>query len=246
MTTRRFAARVQQQSSLSVGARLDAQPGRLPLELGLSLARELVKVVADAHQRGQRFGRLDAAHFVVRGTGEVALVAKPAPGADVAADMHAVGAVLYRLFTGLTPKQARAALKVSSLHEVPAPAQLNPAIDDTLDTLIAQMLASHPGARPQSMRQVEAWLAELCEELDVQPSRPALLRWAGERPAPKVVATPAPVRRVVPTFVDEDDDADLDDDEDAAAEAPGPLRFDAWALSAAAFSVVAFAMASVL
>ena len=244
MTTRRFAARVQQPSSLSVGARLDAQPGRLPLELGLNLARELVKVVADAHERGQRFGRLDAAHFVVRGTGELALVAKAAPGADVAADMHAVGAVLYRLFTGLTPKQARAALKVSSLHEVPAPARLNPALDDTLDTLIAQMLASHPGARPQSMRQVEAWLGDLCEELDVQPSRAALLRWAGERPAPKAVAPPAPVRRVVPTFVDADDD--LEDDEDTAVEAPGPLRFDAWALSAAAFSVVAFAMASVL
>lgn len=244
MTSRRFATRVQQQSSLTVGARLDAQAGRLPLELGLTLARELVKAVADAHQRGLRFGRLDASHFVVRGTGEVQLVASAAPGADVATDMHAVGAILYRLFTGLTPKQARAALKVSSLQEVPAPARLNPALDDTLDTLVAQMLSSHPGSRPPSMRQVEAWLADVCEELDVQPSRAAVLRWAGARPAPRAV--PAPVKRVVPALVaDEDDEEDLEE-EGAVADAPGPVRFDAWALAAAAFSLVAFTMASVL
>lgn len=245
MTSRRFATRVQQPSSHSIGARLDAQAGRLPLELGLNLARELVKVVADAHQRGLRFGRLDASHFAVRGSGEVELVAQAAPGADVATDMHAVGAILYRLFTGLTPKQARAALKVSSLHEVPAPAQLNPALDDTLDTLVAQMLSSHPGARPQSMRQVEAWLGDICEELDVQPSRAAVLRWAGERPAPQAAPAPAPVKRVVPVFVEADDDEDLDDDAEAD-DAPGPVRFDAWAVAAAGFSVVAFAMASVL
>ncbi len=238
MTPRRFAARAQSQSSLTVGARLDALSERLPLELALSLAADLVKAVAAAHRSGHRFGRFDANHFVVRGTGEVQLVARPAPGADVAADMHALGGILFRLFTGVTPKQARAALKVSSLAEVPSPAQLNPALDDTLDTLVAQMLASHPASRPQSMAQVEAWFADIYEALDVHPSRAAVLRWAGARPAP------APVARVVPVFVAEEDE-ELDDDAPAAA-APGPVRFDAWAMAATAFSVVAFAMASSL
>jgi hypothetical protein len=244
MTPRRFAVRVQQKTSLSVGAALDAQRGRLPLELALSVAADLVSAVADAHRRGVCFGRIDARDVEVHGTGELRLLAKPSPGADVAADMHAVGAILYRLFTGLTPRQARVALKVSSLHEVPSPAQINPALDDTLDTVVAQMLASHPAARPQSMRQVEAWLADVCEELEVQPSRAAVLRWA--KAAPRLVVVPAP--RVVARAElagDVLNDDDLDDDA-LKDDAPGPLRFDAWAVAACAFSVVALVMATTL
>lgn len=219
--------------------RLSAE--RLPLDLALSLAVEVVDAVATAHQRRQAYGTLTLAHFSLQADGSVAVTAVANPHADAASDTFAVGAVLYQLFTGLSPQQARAKLSVSPLAAVPPASLLNPALDDGLELLLAKMLAKEPALRPHSLRVVEALLADVCDSLDLDPSRDALAAWAA-RPAPKKAA-----KKHVPSvrFIEAvDDEEPLDDDD--VEEAASPLRFDVWAAAACAFTVVAFAMATTL
>jgi hypothetical protein len=247
--------------SLSLRDRLSSE--RLPLDLSLSLAVEVVDAVAAAHQRRQAFGSLTLADFVLQPDGSVAISAAVDPFADAASDSFAVGAVLYQLFTGFTPNQARAKLSVSPLHAAPPASLLNPALDDGLEVLLATLMAREPTLRPHSLRVVEGQLAAVCESLELEPSREALVAWAGrdvnapglsepveDRPARQtLVASVGPSstssdrpgqskRRHVPTveLLDEEDEED----------APSPLRFDVWAAAACAFTVVAFAMATTL
>lgn len=257
MTRRRFAsaaAAAPANSETSLASRLGAE--RLPLELALSLAVEVVDAVATAHQQRATFGRLTPADFRVEADGSLAVTAERLPGGDVAADAFAVGAVLYQLFTGFTPAQARARLQVSPLHDAPPASQLNPAIDDALEAMLAQLLARDPARRPYSLRLVEVALADACEFLDLEPSRAAILAWARVAPALRVVTPPpVPAVRHTPTFTvlaDEDveeveafDDEDLEDEEDER-DAAGPVRFDGWMIAACGFCVVAFAMATSL
>lgn len=251
MTRRRFVSEAPKLTVLSLADRLGAD--RLPLDLALSLAVEVVDAVATAHVRRQAFGHLTAADLVVQADGSVAVTAASAPGAEPAGDTFSVGAVLYQLFTGLTPNQARARLSVSPLHAVPPASLVNPAIDDSIEHLLATTLDHDPARRPQSLRVVEALLAEACDVFDLDPSREDVAAWAATKAAPVAVAAPAPAKvRHVPTFtVVRDEEAPAFSDEDDASEteeteieAPGPLRFDAWAAAACAFTFVAFAMAT--
>lgn len=243
--TRSFARQTPKQASHSLASRLTAE--RLPLDLALSLSVEVVSAIASAHQQRRAFGNLCAADLVVQPDGSLAVLAPSVAGADSATDTFAVGAVLYQLFTGLTPNQARAQLKVSALHDVPPASRLNPAIDDTLDELLSLMLARDPARRPQSLRVVEALLVDVCESVDLEPSRAAILRWASIAPSLRVVAAV----RHTPTFVilkAEDvvalEEDESEDEESTTTASVGPLRFDVWAAAACAFSVVAFAMAT--
>lgn len=237
-------------ASNTLASRLTAE--RLPLDLALSLAVELVKSVADAHQQRRSFTQLTAADFVVLPDGAFAVTAPSliSSSTDTSADAFAVGAVLYRLFTGLSPSQARARLAVSPLHEVPLASQLNPAIDDTLEGVLSMMLERDPALRPHSLRVIEALLVDVCESLELEPSRAAILHWASIAPTLRVVQPPAPLKpaakRHVPTFVvmPDEDLVGLDEEDDAEEASPVPLRFDIWAVAACAFCVVAFAMAT--
>lgn len=237
--TNRAAAVVLKPTVPSLAERLAA--GRLPLDLALSLAVELVDAVATAHQQRHAFGLLTAADFVVQRDGSVAVTAAPRVDAEPAGDLFSVGAVLYRVFTGVTPNQARAQLKVSPLHAVPPASLLNPALDDSIEELLAKLLNQDPALRPHSLRIVEALLADVCDALDLDPSRDALAAWAATAPITK----PAPVRhRPTLRLVEADELEDEEDDEDAREEDLGPLRFDAWAAAVCAFTFVAFAMAT--
>jgi hypothetical protein len=161
MTRRRFAvAETPRLAANTLASRFTSV--RLPLDLALSLAVEVVEAVAAAHQRRQQFGQLTADDLVVQPDGSIAVTAAPTPSSstDTSADAFAVGALLYQLFTGLTPNQARARLSISPLHEVPAASRLNPAIDDTLEGLLELMLDQDPSRRPHSLRVIEALLVE--------------------------------------------------------------------------------------
>ncbi len=237
MNRRRVALQTPKQSSPSLAERLSGAE-RLPLDLALSVAVEVVEAVATAHQQRRAFGRLSAADFVVGAEGSMAITATAVPGADPATDTFDVGAVLYQVFTGLTPTQARARLQVSPLHDVPAASRLNPGIDDALEGVLALMLSRDPALRPHSLRVVEALLVEVCEALELEPSRAAILRWAQLVPALRVVT--APVR--TPRFVEVEDDSEEEEEEEEVA--PARLRFDSWTVAACAFCVVAFTMAT--
>ncbi|MDP1825167.1 MAG: hypothetical protein Q8L48_18050 [Archangium sp.] len=260
--TRRFAPQTQPARPVSpstLGSRLTTE--RLPLDLALSLAVEVVDAVAAAHQQRRSFGQLTATDFVVQPDGTIAVTAPSVISAstDTSADTFAVGAVLYQLFTGFTPNQARARLAVSPLHEVPLASRINPAIDDTMEGLLSMMLDRDPARRPHSLRVIEALLIDVCESMELEPSRAAILHWATVHPeqtrgatlrvVPQQLPPPPPAARHRPSFVvlaDEDVVA-LDDDEEVEAEAEAsPLRFDMWAVAACAFCVVAFAMATQL
>ncbi len=249
--TRRFA---HQTSVVSLDSRFTTE--RLQLDLALSLATEVVEAVATAHQQRRAFGRLSVADFVVQSNGSLAITAPALEGADPATDTFAVGAVLYQLFTGFTPNQARARLTVSPLHDAPAASRINPAIDDALERVLSMMLDRNPAKRPHSLRVVEALLVDVCESLELEPSRAAILAWASVAPKLSMVPPPPP-RQHRPSYVvvladedvvalDDDEPAANDDEDEAVESEAGPLRFDLWAVAACAFCVVAFTMATQL
>ena len=256
--TRRFASQTlrpvsqmnPQQSRGTLASRLTAE--RVPLDIALSLAVEVVEAVAAAHQQGRAFGRLSPADLLVMANGSIGITAPALAGADPSTDTFAVGAVLYQLFTGLTPNQARARLAISPLHDAPPASRINPAIDDTIEGLLSLMLDRNPARRPHSLRVIEALLVDVCESLELEPSRAAILGWASIAATLTLVKAPA---QHTPSYVvvlaDEDvvaldDEGDEDEDDEVEAASPGPLRFDGWALAACAFSVFAFAMATKL
>lgn len=228
---RRFAPHT---VSTTLASRLTTQ--RLPLDLALSLCVEIVEAVATAHQQRRTFGRLSPADLVVGRDGTIAITAPALEGADPATDTFAVGAVLYQLFTGLTPNQARAHLAVSPLHDAPPASRINPGVDETIEALLSLMLDRDPSRRPHSLRVIEGMLADVCESLELEPSRASILRWASLAPVP-VLRKPS---FVVVLEVDEEE-GEVEEDS-----APAPLRFDAWAAAACAFFFVAFAMATQL
>ncbi len=243
--TRRFA-----QTSRPVPQTLATRltPERVPLDIALSLAVEVVEAVAEAHQQSHAFGRLSPADLIVQADGSIGITAPALEGADPSTDTFAVGAVLYQLFTGLTPNQARARLAVSPLHDAPPASRINPAIDDTIEGLLSLMLDRNPARRPHSLRVIEALLVDVCESLELEPSRAAILNWASIAPTLTVVKAPVQHKPSYVVLADEDVVAldDEDEAEEEVDESPAPLRFDAWALAACAFCVFAFAMATQL
>lgn len=254
--TRRFATQTTPRSSVvTLDSRLTTE--RLPLDLALSLSTEVVDAVATAHQQRRAFGRLSPADFVVQSDGSLSITAPALQGADPATDTFAVGAVLYQLFTGFTPNQARARLTVSPLHDAPAASRINPAIDDTLEGVLSMMLDRNPAKRPHSLRVVEALLVDVCEAMELESSRASIIAWASVAPKLAVVPPPPP-KQHRPSYVvvladedvialDDDEPVANDDEEEEEEETKdGPLRFDMWALAACAFCVVAFTMATQL
>jgi eukaryotic-like serine/threonine-protein kinase len=91
-----------------------------------------------------------------------------------AADVYALGAVLFEMFTGRPPFSGRDPLTLARKHEIeppPIPGNLNPAIPRGLEEIILRALAKTPADRfrngEQMARVLRAYIAEDAAEEDM-------------------------------------------------------------------------------
>ncbi len=224
--------------------------GRMPLDAALQLAHALVRAVEDHHATGQAIGPFDTTSISVDVLGHALI--KPSLRAEAAApelgvggvpdllsDLYSLGAVFYRLFSGLTPADA---VKRAGGHLAP-PSRFNPTVDDALDGLVLTLLDADPMERPYRLAQVDGQLLAICGEMGLEPSTQAVSTWvAAHRPAPFVAPAPVvpvvakvevPVRRAAPAiqWKLEEDEEEVAESVDAAWE--GPVRLDVWAAASA-------------
>ncbi|MDX2009391.1 MAG: hypothetical protein SFW67_04330 [Myxococcaceae bacterium] len=215
----------------------------MPLDTALHLARALVQAVSDHHEAQQAIGPFDSSSVSVDGLGHVVVKRAPhaaaapelAAGAepDLLSDLYSLGAVFYRLFSGLSPVEAAR----RSHGHLPPPSRFNPAVDEALDGLVLTMLDADPIQRPYRLAQVDGQLVALSAELGIDADPNALLRWvASHRPAVVAPKAPAPVGGTRPLGpvrwqLEADDEADEAVVHDEAWE--GPVRFDVWAAASA-------------
>jgi len=264
MNRLRFAAAEEADLIETLADRLERSP-RLPVDVALSLSIELLDTLGRVHQQMKVFGGFSCGEVLVNADGSVSVTGSMRPGVDRSLDLFSVGTVLFQLFTGLTPEQARVQCRVSPLQAVPPASLFNPALDDGIDGVLAQLLSRDPAQRPDSVWRVEAALEDVCELYDLEPSSALVEVWWASGPALQIVAPPPPPAVVAPPpapavavavakkpkhqptirFVDADEDSDdeFDDDDVQSKDDPGPLRFDAWAVAACAFLVAAFTLA---
>jgi eukaryotic-like serine/threonine-protein kinase len=127
-----------------------------------------------------------------------------------AADIHALGAILFELLTGRPPFRAETMLETLRLvreQDPEHPSAINPKVDRDLETIVLKCLEKHPLRRYRSAEalaeDLERWLADLPIR-----ARPATLvyravKWVRRRPAPAglilaasiaVLATAAAIR----------------------------------------------------
>jgi hypothetical protein len=159
---------------------------RLPLATAMYLGANIARAVAEHHDRGEVLGTLDANRIRCSHDGRVVIVkeggsfmapeVKRGEPPDVLSDIYAVGAIVYRLFTGMTPLQAMTRQPVSRLHQVPAPSSLNPSIDPALDEVLLSALATDPGERPISARVISGTIEGVFAELEIMAGPSGVVR----------------------------------------------------------------------
>ncbi|MFT3710716.1 MAG: hypothetical protein QM817_24090 [Archangium sp.] len=172
---------------------------RLPLDVALSLSIEIVDAVAALHTEKKVFGGFNAGEMTVLPSGEVMIFASGRAGEDLSLDMFSAATVLYQVFTGLTPSEARVRYSVSALQPAPAASLVNPLLDESISDLLAKMLDRDPAQRPHSLRLVEHVLEDVCEYLDLVHSRDAVAAWwETSEVAVEDVVDAAPVAAVAP------------------------------------------------
>lgn len=69
------------------------------------------------------------------------------------ADIYSFGMMLYEMFTGQLPWKAEKILGIEQLHsptEIPDPTEINPGLPNGLVTILRQLTAANPAARPAS------------------------------------------------------------------------------------------------
>jgi serine/threonine protein kinase len=158
------------EASVTLSGVLHQATTRLPLTSALQLSLDVVRLVADAHDKGRVIGVLDAAHLICRADGvlsvggaggdpiapELARGDKP----DRLSDVYALGALIYRLLTGH---------KVDPNRFIEPPSHVNPAVDSDLDELVLQALDEDPSERPYSARELEQRMTQIMEDLGLTP-----------------------------------------------------------------------------
>jgi serine/threonine protein kinase len=185
--------------------------GRLPIDKGVEIARRLCVGLAAAHAKGVLHRDFKPANIMIDGHGEVrildfglASVAEGYDGPDVRSgtpaymapeqlagreataqsDIYSLGLVLYELFTGKEPFEAKTAEEFLRLREgshPTRPSSLIPELSERIERAILRCLDPDPKLRPVSPLQVSATLP------GGDPLAEALA--AGETPSPDVVAS---------------------------------------------------------
>lgn len=192
-----------------------AEAGHVPLIEALQLSMQVIRLVAETHDKGQVVGVLDAAHLVCtsgnltlggKGGNPIAPELKRGEMPDRLTDVYALGALMYRLLTGRRAEQARI---------IEPPSHFNPAVDSGLDELVLSALDEDPSERPYSARELEQRLLGVYEELGLEDSHTAahqLIALAKPKveakPKPKPAPAPAPRRPAPEETIDSGDDDD--------------------------------------
>jgi eukaryotic-like serine/threonine-protein kinase len=117
------------------------------------------------------------------------LAPEQAAGEEVtaAADVYAVGIVLYELLAGRTPHTAESLTQfLARGHEQPIPAltELAPEVPDALEDVVMRCLARVPTYRPPSAEALAAELAAASAEVPTVAAGEAPTRIATDRPTP--------------------------------------------------------------
>lgn len=154
--------------------------GRLPIDKGLEVARQLCAGVAAAHAAGVLHRDLKPANIMLDAAGEVritdfglsglngeggeALTGTPAymspeqlsgGRASASSDLYAVGLILYEIFTG---KRAFEGLASANPQAVAPPSRHLHGLDPRVESTILQCLCVEPAQRPASPAAVAAGL----------------------------------------------------------------------------------------
>jgi serine/threonine-protein kinase len=183
--------------------------GRLPADKAIDIARQLCAGVAAAHEKGvvhrdlkpqnvmlDSRGRVRIADFGLAGLagsiqGDDVLSGTPGymspeqlSGQEVTrrSDIHAIGLILYELFTGKRAYPGRGYKEVRRQHgePLPTPSSLVPDLEPSVETAILRCLEDDPARRPASALAVSQLLP------GGDPLAAALA--AGETPSPEMVA----------------------------------------------------------
>ena len=192
--------------------------GRLPVDKGVEIARKLCAGLAAAHAKGVLHRDFKPANIMIDASGEVRVMdfglaavsteleakdirsgtpAYMAPEqlagreATVQSDLYALGLVLYELFTGKAPFDARDPDELQrqrESHPSTTPATLIPELPSRVEQAILHCLEPDPKLRPASALDVSASLP------GGDPLAEALA--AGETPSPGVVAASGPTGAV--------------------------------------------------
>lgn len=111
--------------------------GRLPFEEARVLVRRAAEALDFAHERGAVHGGLDARRVLVDAQGVVKLAGfgLGPGGGDPAADVSALGSILYEALTGSAPAPG----------ELVAPSRLAPGLPPAADAVALRALRSGPG-----------------------------------------------------------------------------------------------------
>jgi eukaryotic-like serine/threonine-protein kinase len=203
-------------------AELLARRGRLPPVDAVELALQVCSGLEHAHRAGLVHRDIKPQNLLIRGDGTIKIVdfgiarsahgtrltetgsvlgtaaylaPEQAAGEEVtaAADVYALGVVLYELLAGRTPYTVESLTQLLARgHEQPIPAlrELAPDVPEALEDVVMRCLARVPAYRPPSAEALAADLAAASAELPTV----SLGSSPGDVEAPTRVAT-APVRQ---------------------------------------------------
>jgi predicted Ser/Thr protein kinase len=182
--------------------------GRIPQDKAVEIARQLCAGVAAAHDRGVLHRDLKPANVMIDGDGNVRitdfgiatagtdtqrdLLGTPqymAPelfegrAASVKSDIHALGLILFEVFTGRRAIDSKTVGELTAFHRsgtITTPSSIVPDLDPAVERVILRCLERDPDRRPASALAVAAALP------GADPLAAVLA--AGETPSPEILA----------------------------------------------------------